>query len=164
MPEESPAPPRESSPSDAVLDYTGRTIHVVPYEGWGWGVYDTDDWVTVESVEMRAPFKFEMNVVRFFDWNGRRRGGIGSVATDECKFHNMWTLFYTYNEAGVFDFDSNLARHWIHIGSTCPKLFPMDHEPSGKYWPLPSFGDCRRYSGMAVLAASAEDAERELNF
>jgi len=75
----------------------------------------------------------------------------------------MWMLFYTYNEVGAYDFDDKLARYWIHLGPQQPSLFPVDHSDAGKYWPLPCFGDCRRYTGMAVLAASIEDAERELD-
>ena len=156
-------PLRKSSLNDSVLSYLGESIHVLPYEGWGWGVYDTDKWLPVESEQiMRAPERIEMRLSSFFDWNGKRRGGIGEVTTGPEIFHKMWMLFYTYNEVGCFDFDDNLARYWIHLGPQEPTLFPEDHSGTGKYWPLPSFGDCRRYDGMAVLAASIEDAECEL--
>ena len=156
-----PAPLRESSLSDRVLSFSKKVIHCVPFEGWGWAAFDSDDWVSVKSLTLRAPPRFQMEVIDFFDWNGARRGGIGRVLTPQSKFYNLWTLFYTYPESGIFDFESKLTSYWIHIGGTVrPSLFSEDHDPSGKYWPLPKFGTCRRYSGMAVIAVSDCDADR----
>ena len=162
--ESDPVPLRESSLGERVLDFRGNAVHCVPFEGWGWAAYDSDDWTSVESLTLRAPPRFQVEVVEFFDWNGKRRGGIGRVLTSESKFFDLWALFYTYHESGVFDFESNLSHYWIHIGINRPELFPEDHEPSGKYWPLPKFGNCRRYSGMAVLAVSDLDADKLLGF
>ena len=161
---EVPEPPlRESNLSEKALLYLGKSIHVLPYEGWGWSVYDTDEWTPVESEPMRAPERIETQILSFFEWNGKRRGGVGRVTEGPKLFHRMWMLFYTYNQVGSYDFDDNLARYWIHLGPEEPSLFPFDHSDVGKYWPLPRFGKCRRYTGMAVLAASLDDAKRELD-
>ena len=162
--ESTPAPRRESYLSDSVLRFTNACLCVLPYEGWGWAAFDTDEWLSVETTLMRAPNQFEIQISSFFDWNGRRRGGVGRVTSNQSEFREMWTLFYTYNESGEFDFGTNLARYWIHIGPAHPTLFAPDHDASGEFWPLPKFGDCRRFSGMAVIADSAANAERELNF
>ena len=155
--------PRLSSLDDCVIRQIGSPLFVVPFAGWGWYTDPSDDYSTKTAEAVAVPENLRIQVVELFEWNGRRRGGIAKIIDGNAQFDGMWALFYTYDAVGVFDFEAEIAQYWIHIGPNRPSLYPPEHNPSfGEFWPVVKFGDCKRHSGMAMIASSLNQAESKL--
>ena len=124
---------------DSVLKFTGRTIHVHPFYGWGWASAGKD---------VAVPGPFSMRILRFWDHNGSRRGGIGRVEQTGYEYDEFWATFST-RHVGEFDFED----HFDTNGSFNLSLSEIEPVENSDGWPISRKSD-RDLGGYADIVAT----------
>jgi hypothetical protein len=141
---------------DSVLSHLGQIVCARPIYGWGWAEGEKIEGKRTNFSCVEVPPVFHFNVERFFDWNGKRRGGVGQIRELGHPHDGKWLLYYT-RVCGAFNFDPAIADYNLHIGTAKPDLHPVSWDSlMAQRWPLPHFPGRRSIWGFGLIGSTHE--------
>lgn len=105
---------------DDALTSVGQVLRFNTHYGHGW--IGTESWDAV-------PESFSARLLRFYEYQGNRRGGVAKIAQQGHRCDGLWVMFAT-RHIGTFNFTDHVAHCNIALLADNPRD-PID---DGNYW------------------------------
>ena len=119
---------------DSVMSSIGDVLLVRTAYGWGWSKDDESD--------PSALSNFHIQVVSFWEFQRKRRGGIAKIVEPNHPADGMWLVFST-RHAGHYDFRENVAYYNLDIG---------EGKPTARENGWPKLGSGAKYMGYGQIS------------
>jgi len=95
----------EKSLDDSCEKYINKLLYVETHYGWGWS-YPENKGKEVSNLDMEPIPDFTFRLLKLTSLeDNSRRGGIGIIEDDACKYNGL-RISFTTRHVGVFNFDS----------------------------------------------------------